>query len=72
MNGTFNLPADSPWRTDLPKYMALITYQQDTTKVAAPWIVNPYSATASEINNIDKLYGSAGGGGGGAPITGGY
>jgi hypothetical protein len=72
MNGTFNLPADSPWRTDLPKYMALITYQQDTTKVVAPWIVNPYSATAKEINETDKLYGKGGGGGGAGPITPGY
>ena len=72
--GSFNLPADSPWRTDLSKYMAIITYQQDTTKVAAPWIVNPYSATAKEINETDKLYGKGGGGGGGGsgPIAPGY
>ena len=72
-NGTFNLPADSPWRTDLPKIMAIITYQQDTSKIAAPWIVNPYSATAKEINETDKLYGRGGGGGGGAaPAAPGY
>jgi hypothetical protein len=71
--GNYNLPADSPWRTDLSKYMALITYQQDTTKVAAPWIVNPYSATAKEINETDKLYARGGGGGGGAaPVAPGY
>jgi hypothetical protein len=73
--GSFNLPADSPWRTDLSKYMAIITYQQDTSKIAAPWIVNPYSATAKEINETDKLYGRGGGGGdggGAAPIAPGY
>lgn len=72
--GSFNLPADSPWRTDLSKYMAIITYQQDTTKVAAPLIVNPYSATAKEINETDKLYGKGdgGGGGGAGPIAPGY
>jgi len=71
--GNYNLPADSPWRTDLSKIMAIITYQQDTSKIAAPWIVNPYSATAREINEIDKLYGSSGGGGGGAaPVAPGY
>ena len=72
--GSFNLPADSPWRTDLSKYMAIITYQQDTSKIAAPWIVNPYSATAKEINETDKLYGRGGGGdgGGAGPIAPGY
>ncbi len=65
-NDTFNLPADSPWRIDLPKYMAIITYQQDTTKIAAPWIVNPYAANAREINDTDRRYASGGGGGGGS------
>ncbi len=60
--GTFNLPADSPWRADLPKYMAIITYQQDTSKINAPSGVNPYAANAREINDTDKQYAGTGGG----------
>ena len=73
--GGYNLPANSSWRMDLPTIMALITYQTDTTKVAAPWIVNPYAASGKEINVIDKSYfsgGTGGGGGGGGPIAPGY
>lgn len=72
-DGMYNLPANSPWRVDLPTIMALITYQTDTTKVVAPWIVNPYAASGHEINQTDKTYFSGGGvGGGGGPITPGY
>jgi len=58
--GTYNLPADSPWRADLAKYMAIITYQQDTSQINAPSIVNPYAANAREINDTDKQYAGAG------------
>jgi hypothetical protein len=72
-DGAPNLPADSPWRVDLPKIMALITYQADTSKIAVPWISNAYSASGREINDTDKLYHSGGGGGGGgAPAAPGY
>jgi hypothetical protein len=71
----YNLPADSPWRMDLPTIMAIITYQTDSTLVATPWIVNPYAASGHEINQTDKAYFSGsggGGGGGGGPIAPGY
>ena len=71
--GGYNLPANSPWRVDLSTIMALVTYQTDSTKVAAPWIVNPYAASGHEINQTDKTYFSGGGGGGGGgPIVPGY
>ncbi len=55
-NGTYNLPADSPWRMDLSTIMALITYQTDTSKVTAPTIVDAYAASGNEINEADKIY----------------
>lgn len=64
-DGGYNLPANSQWRMDVPTIMSLVTYQTDTTKVVAPWIVNPYAASGREINDTDKAYASAGGGGGG-------
>jgi hypothetical protein len=72
-DGWYNLPANSPWRMDLSSIMALVTYQTDSTKVVAPWIVNPYAASGHEINQTDKAYYSGGGGGGGGgPIAPGY
>jgi hypothetical protein len=74
-SGEFNLPADSPWRADLAKYMSIITYNTDPANVSKPWIVNPYEATANEINETDKLYfkgevGGGGAGGGGFEVPG--
>lgn len=54
--GYENLPSDSPWRMDQTKYMAIINYQTDTTKVNAPANVKPYAASGNEINTIDKQY----------------
>ncbi len=73
VNG-YNLPTDSPWRMDLPTFMAIVTLQTDSTKVTVPWIVNPYAASGHEINQTDKTYfsGGGGGGGGGGPIAPGY
>lgn len=71
--GGYNLPANSPWRMDLPTIMAIITYQTNSTLVTAPWIVNPNAASGHEINQTDKTYFSGGGGGGGGgPIAPGY
>ncbi len=71
--GGYNLPANSPWRMDLPTIMAIITYQTNSTLVTAPWIVNPYAASGHEINQTDKTYFSGGGGGGGGgPVAPGY
>jgi 3-mercaptopyruvate sulfurtransferase SseA len=55
-NGTYNLPKNSPWRWDLPKYNATITCQPDPAKVTVPQGVNPDAITGKEINDTDKGY----------------
>ncbi len=54
--GNYNLPADSPWRMDLPSIMSIINYQNDTTKINAPVINNAFAIYGDEINFRDKQY----------------
>jgi 3-mercaptopyruvate sulfurtransferase SseA len=55
-NGAYNLPKDSPWRWDLPKYNSTITCQPDSSKVNPPQGVNPNAPSGREINEVDKKY----------------
>ena len=55
-NGAYNLPEDSPWRWDLPKYNATITCQPDSAKVNVPQGVNASAKSGREVNEKDKGY----------------
>ena len=55
-SGTYNLPEDSPWRWDLPKYNATITCQPDPAKVNVPQGINASAQSGREINDKDKGY----------------
>ncbi len=61
-DGVFNLPADSPWRADLPIYMDIITYNTDPANVTPPVVVDPYAPSGKVINEEDKLYFDGGAG----------
>lgn len=68
-NGTYILPSDSPWRTDLRSFYRPAT---SSALVNTRVINNPYAGTARAIVNADKAYKtgetvSTGGGGGSIP-----
>lgn len=69
-NGTYILPSDSPWRTDLRSFYRPAT---SSTLVNPRVVGNSYAGSANAIINADKAYKtgeaapSGGGGGGGIP-----
>lgn len=65
-SGGYNMPVDSPWRTDLATDS--LTYNT-AANVETPWPINYYATSANEIIAADKAYktgstssGSSGGG----------
>jgi 3-mercaptopyruvate sulfurtransferase SseA len=69
MTGAFNVPADSPWRTDVATDALQYNPPAD---VEPPWPINYYATSANAIINADKAYktgttSSGGSSGGGSP-----
>lgn len=72
--GTYIMPADSPWRTDVKSFFRPAV---SSTTVNTRNITNPYASNSNAIINGDKAYktgetpasggGTGGGGGGGLP-----
>lgn len=69
-NGSYILPADSPWRTDVKSFYRAAT---SSALVSPRTITNPYAGSANAVVDADKGYKtgeappSGGGGGGGLP-----
>ena len=53
MAGTYDLPANSPWRTD--RYTDDLNYNPPADVEVAP-VTNPYSTTANAVIEADKAY----------------
>ncbi|MDD4881097.1 MAG: hypothetical protein PHX10_05920 [Gallionellaceae bacterium] len=70
LNGTYILPSDSPWRSDVKSFYRPAL---SSTTVAVRSITNAYATSANAIVNADKAYktgespATGGGGGGGLP-----
>jgi len=60
MSGAYNLPADSPWRTDVATDD--LTYNSPSV-VEVPPAISPYAATGNAIISADKAYKTGSGGG---------
>ncbi len=58
MSGNFNMPADSPWRTDLATDS--LNYNPPSV-VEVPPTISPYSTTGNAIIDADKAYKTGGG-----------
>lgn len=71
-NGSYILPANSPWRTDVVSFFKAAENAAPPGTVAPRTIVNPYASNTNAIVNADKAYktgesSGGGSGGGGAP-----